>query len=112
MTAARGTNARLRENRKNQKRNHRWVRVYRHRMREGLEQCRNRSCVRRAQTFGHLIPHCDGGTFSLENITLLCLRCNASQANQVWLWLIPLIEEPGHAELMRTSGITGRRKAG
>lgn len=95
--------SRLRRNRKATKWNHWWCRVYRARMRRGLEQCRNRNCSRLADTFGHLIPNSANGRFRLDNITLLCLPCNAQQANQVWPWLRPLIDEPEHEQKMRNA---------
>ena len=89
-------NKRLQRNQKASGLSRLWARVYRDRMRGGLEQCRNRDCSRLATTFGHLIPHSQGGRFRLDNLTLLCLPCNAQQANQVWSWLQPLSSEPEH----------------
>lgn len=58
-----------------------WVRVYRARIRLGLETCRecgvfNVWGTERQLTLDHIHPRCKGGPSLMENATILCLRCN------------------------------------
>lgn len=77
-----------------------WQPVYRQRMSEGLEYCR--ACINAdADTFGHLIPASQGGTFSFKNITLLCFACNQLQADNIWPWLESLKVEERRAPRRR-----------
>lgn len=58
-----------------------WVRVYRARIRLGLEACRlcgvsNVWGTERQLTLDHIHPRSLGGPSLMENATILCLRCN------------------------------------
>lgn len=82
-----------------------WGRVYRERMRLGLEYCRH--CRRLGEhcagsednplTFGHLVPHSQGGRYTFDNVTILCQECNQLQGTSWWGWLRSLADEERHA---------------
>lgn len=78
----------------------RWARVYRWRMTNGLEDCRNIGCTQLASEFAHLVPHADGGRPTLANFTLLCSPCNQRQGTQVWPWLLALADEKDNAAVL------------
>lgn len=69
-----------------------WARRYRERMNALQEHCRHCGAVW-PLTFGHLIPRAKGGTFTLDNITILCIACNQIQGTEVWPELKPLLSE-------------------
>lgn len=53
----------------------RWVRNYRARMHDGLEYCRQ--CKTREDlTLERILPGRWGGTYTLDNVTILCAPCN------------------------------------
>lgn len=74
-----------------------WVRVYRARIRLGLELCRvcgtaNEWGTGRQLTLDHIFPRSRGGTSLMENATILCLDCNNRKGDgqgeyTVSLWL-------------------------
>ena len=63
-----------------------WVRVYRARIRLGLEACRQCGVVNdwgteRQLTLDHIYPRSKGGPSLMENATILCLRCNNAKGD-------------------------------
>lgn len=74
----------------------RWVRVYKARIRLGLERCRVCGCVdewgtSRQLTLDHIQPRSKGGTSLMQNATILCAGCNGDKADgdavyRVSLW--------------------------
>jgi 5-methylcytosine-specific restriction endonuclease McrA len=41
-----------------------------------------------------------GGSFTVDNLTILCRRCNERQGNRFWDHLIPLCREPDFEEIL------------
>lgn len=68
-----------------------WHRVYRARMRAGIERCRR--CGRHAPevvlAFGHIVPHAHGGRYELDNVTILCVHCEKCQGGAVQIADLP-----------------------
>lgn len=74
-----------------------WVRVYRARIRLGLERCRQCRCVNewgtgRQLTLDHIHPRARGGTSLMQNATILCADENNKKSDgpariRVSLWL-------------------------
>jgi 5-methylcytosine-specific restriction endonuclease McrA len=62
----------------------------------GLERCRECGCYNTDEnvlTFGHIIPAHMGGKFKLDNLTILCHKCNQKQGTEVWSHLRSLQDE-------------------
>lgn len=75
-----------------------WVRVYRARIRLGLEKCRLCGCVsewgtERQLTLDHIWPRSKGGTSQMENATILCARCNNAKGDSLAVYRVSLAEE-------------------
>lgn len=51
-------------------------------------------------TWGHIVPHMFGGSFTIDNLTILCRRCNEAQGARFWDHLIPLCQEPDFEEIV------------
>jgi hypothetical protein len=63
-----------------------WVRVYRARIRLGLERCRicgvvNDWGTENQLTLDHIHPRSRGGPSLMENATILCLKCNNAKGD-------------------------------
>jgi hypothetical protein len=75
-----------------------WVRVYRARIRCGLEKCRICGCLdvwgtAEQLTLDHIQARSKGGTSLMENATILCARCNGEKADRDAVFRISLVEE-------------------
>jgi hypothetical protein len=83
-----------------------WVRVYRARIRLGLERCRVCGCVNEwgtaAQlTLDHIWPRSRGGTSQMENATILCVTCNTKKADGPAIYSVSLWQEEREAPRRR-----------
>lgn len=74
-----------------------WVKVYKARISQGLEYCRQ--CKSRSSdlTLGHIHPASNRGSYSMNNITILCLPCNRKQGIKAWTHLPSLALEESRA---------------
>ncbi|MCF7552193.1 HNH endonuclease signature motif containing protein [Pseudonocardia sp. WMMC193] len=64
-----------------------WGRLYRARMRAGLEPCRwcgARDHPSNPLTLDHIIPISADGDSSLDNLTILCEGCNTFKGGRTW----------------------------
>lgn len=79
-----------------------WVRVYKARIRLGLERCRLCGCpnewgTAEQLTLDHIFPRSQGGTSLMENATILCADENGRKADQPAEYRISLAEEERRA---------------
>ena len=70
-----------------------WAKQLRERIRQGLEHCRECKKIASDLTFDHLIPASQGGRGNLDNITILCERCQKLKGDSLWPHLKSLREE-------------------
>lgn len=75
-----------------------WVRVYRARIRLGLEICRVCGCrnewgTGRQLTLDHIFPRSKGGTSLIFNATILCARCNCAKGDGPAKYRMSLYDE-------------------
>lgn len=83
-----------------------WARTYKARIIAGLEYCRNCKIgylpeAGRYLTFAHLIARYKGGTGNMDNISILCERCNKRQDTRYWPTLFSLAAEERAAPASR-----------
>lgn len=62
-----------------------WFRRYRLRIRAGLELCRQCAARSTELRLAHLIPHSRGGSYTLDNLTILCEPCDLRQGTELSL---------------------------
>lgn len=79
-----------------------WVRVYRARIRLGLERCRVCGCVNawgtaRQLTLDHIYPRALGGPSQMENATILCVTHNNLKAAGPGVYTVSLALEEAKA---------------
>lgn len=77
-----------------------WCRVYRSRMKAGLEQCRVPDCTAPATVMGHIVAYCNGGPFLRHNLALLCRPCDIRQGTETWDRLESVADDPEYRQKM------------
>lgn len=75
-----------------------WVRVYRARIRLGLERCRlcgarNKWGTAQQLTLDHIHPRSLGGPSLMENATILCAECNCRKSSSAAVYKTSLFVE-------------------
>lgn len=89
-----------------------WVRVYRARIRLGLERCRLCGCRDRfgtdqQLTLDHILPRSLGGTSDMTNATILCVRENNEKANRIVRGMVSLWQEEAAVPRSRRWSLRG-----